>query len=408
MNYPKVSIIIPVYNGSNYLEEAINSALSQTYVNYEVIVVNDGSNDDGKTEDIAKSFGDKIRYFYKENGGVASALNFALEKMKGEYFSWLSHDDLYYPNKIQRQIEMLQQCDDGARIVYSDYDVLDMTNNQKKSMQLTNYFKKEKLENSVFCLLQQVLHGCTLLIHKSHFERVGGFDEKLITTQDYDLWFKIFSNQRLIYIPESLVVGRVHRDQGSQKISCHASEVEALYTMFINSIREIDKTKLYGSDYNFYYQMYSLCKKNQLNGISNLVKQKLLTLELPMRAYEGQEQIKKYLNDMAGGKDKKICIFCAGDFGKELYVELLRRKIKVDIFCDNDISKQNTYIYNVKCISLDELCSEKDNTLVIVANLSPKEIVDQLISLDIKSVVTKQEVDKVLFEIAPFELKFLE
>ncbi len=84
---PLVSIIIPVYNGSNYVKEAIDSALAQTYKNIEVIVVNDGSTDN--TEKIVKSYGDKIRYFYKENGGVASALNLAIENSKGEYISWL-------------------------------------------------------------------------------------------------------------------------------------------------------------------------------------------------------------------------------------------------------------------------------------------------------------------------------
>ncbi|MDD1681509.1 MAG: glycosyltransferase, partial [Methanoregula sp.] len=72
---PKVSIIIPVYNGSNYLREAVDSALAQTYPNTEVIVVNDGSDDEGRTEAVAHSFGGRIRYFSKENGGVSSALN---------------------------------------------------------------------------------------------------------------------------------------------------------------------------------------------------------------------------------------------------------------------------------------------------------------------------------------------
>ena len=88
---PLVSIIIPVYNGANYLREAIESALGQTYGNCEVLVINDGSNDHGETEREALKFGDRIRYFKKENGGVASALNLGIRKMRGEYFSWLSH-----------------------------------------------------------------------------------------------------------------------------------------------------------------------------------------------------------------------------------------------------------------------------------------------------------------------------
>ena len=109
---PKVSIIIPVYNGSLYMREAINSALSQTYRNIEVIVVNDGSNDEGKTKDIALSYGGQIRYFEKENGGVSTALNLGIQNMSGEYFSWLSHDDKYLPDKVEKQIKTLLKVPD--------------------------------------------------------------------------------------------------------------------------------------------------------------------------------------------------------------------------------------------------------------------------------------------------------
>ena len=107
---PLVSIIIPVYNGENYLREAIDSALAQTYKNIEIIVVNDGSKD--KTDEICKSYGSRIRYFKKENGGVSTALNLGIKKMNGEYFSWLSHDDLYYDDKIKVEVDYLRELDD--------------------------------------------------------------------------------------------------------------------------------------------------------------------------------------------------------------------------------------------------------------------------------------------------------
>ena len=92
---PLVSIAVPVYNGSNYMRDAIDSVLTQTYSNFEVLVINDGSQDGSATEDIAKSYGDRILYFSKPNGGVASALNRALEESKGEYFCWLSQATSY-------------------------------------------------------------------------------------------------------------------------------------------------------------------------------------------------------------------------------------------------------------------------------------------------------------------------
>ena len=101
---PRVSIIIPVYNGTNYMRDAIDSALNQTYENCEVIVVNDGSNDEGATDAAARSYGDRIRYFKKENGGVATAVNYGIQQMTGEYAAWLSQDDIFTPDKIEKQI----------------------------------------------------------------------------------------------------------------------------------------------------------------------------------------------------------------------------------------------------------------------------------------------------------------
>ena len=125
---PKVSIVIPVYNGSNYLWEALESAINQIYDNIEIIVVNDGSNDWWKTKQVAMKYKDKIRYFEKENWWVASALNFWIRKMEWEYFSWLSHDDMYYPNKIEEQIKFLEKLNKEKRdnaIIFTNFEFVD-------------------------------------------------------------------------------------------------------------------------------------------------------------------------------------------------------------------------------------------------------------------------------------------
>ena len=117
MNY-KVTIVIPVYNGSNFMKVAIDSAIAQTYDNKEILVINDGSTDNGETEKIALSYGNKIRYIKKENGGVATALNLAIKEMKGDYLSWLSHDDIYKPYKIEKQIETIKKLEDKTTILF--------------------------------------------------------------------------------------------------------------------------------------------------------------------------------------------------------------------------------------------------------------------------------------------------
>ena len=106
---PTVSVVIPVYNGSNYVGQAIESILAQTYQNREIIVVNDGSTDQGATRHVVLSYGNQVRYIEKENGGVSSALNCGIQAMQGEYFAWLSHDDLFCKEKLSNQMEFLHR-----------------------------------------------------------------------------------------------------------------------------------------------------------------------------------------------------------------------------------------------------------------------------------------------------------
>ena len=209
----KVSIIIPVYNGSNFLRDAIDSALAQTYKNTEVIVVNDGSNDDGATESIARSYGNKIKYYKKENGGVATALNYGIEKMTGGYFSWLSHDDMYEKKKIEEQIKFLTGYDSKKTIVACDAKVLfdsGVTKKDKIDAKLFGYF-------DIFLAIagDVGVNGCSLLIPKAALEKVGGFNTDLPVTQDYDLWFRLSKYYDFVLLKKSLVISRRHDGQDS-------------------------------------------------------------------------------------------------------------------------------------------------------------------------------------------------
>lgn len=207
---PKVSIIIPVYNGSNYLREAIDSALSQTYKNIEVIVVNDGSNDGGKTEAIAKSYGDNIRYFSKENGGVASALNLGIREMTGDWFAWLSHDDLFSPDRIDEDINVSRKRPD-ARVVFCRKRAL--INDKGKVFKRYEYPFKE-VKNPWETLLQNSINMCTMTIHRSCFEKTGLFNESNRTIQDVEMtlllakYYNFYSNDKAVaYLREHLERG---------------------------------------------------------------------------------------------------------------------------------------------------------------------------------------------------------
>ncbi len=231
---PKVSIIIPVYNGSNFLREAIDSALAQTYENKEILVINDGSKDNGKTEEIALSYGEKIRYFSKENGGVSSALNMAIKEMTGEYFSWLSHDDLYYEDKVKRQIETLLNLGEEKFVIYSDCAVFTTDSSSVRPIKMEGVSPKNF---RYWLTVKNCLNGCTLLIPKSAFEECGIFDETLVITQDYDLWFRIASKYRFVHIAEVLVKAREHPKQVAVRMSGLATrEGNDLMIKFIKNL----------------------------------------------------------------------------------------------------------------------------------------------------------------------------
>ncbi|MDD4196407.1 MAG: glycosyltransferase [Syntrophorhabdaceae bacterium] len=232
---PKVSIIIPVYNGADYMREAIDSALAQTYPNCEVIVVNDGSNDDGKTDTIAREYGDKITYFTKPNGGVASALNVGIQKMKGEYFSWLSHDDVYHENKIELQMRHLQQYSEPI-IMYSDFEMIDANS---RPCGVTRLPEVPASQFIYYITVSAQVHGCTLLVPRVCFEKYGLFDETLKTTQDYDMWFRLAANYEVHHIHDVLVKSRSHAGQGSHSMKQIAmKEVDNLRAKQLLSLSE--------------------------------------------------------------------------------------------------------------------------------------------------------------------------
>jgi glycosyltransferase involved in cell wall biosynthesis len=213
---PLVSIVIPVYNGANYLSLAIDSAISQTYKNTEIIVVNDGSSDNGATARIAQAYGDRIRYFEKKNGGVATALNLAVAKAKGELIAWVSHDDVFISYKIQRQIDFLaKQTEPGSCVVYGDYSVFSNDSSDIVEVALQSI---DPQDFRYFITVQNILHGCTLLIPKAAFERHGLFDERLRTTQDYDFWFRIAEDFDFLHLPGVVVRSRSHEEQGTRKL----------------------------------------------------------------------------------------------------------------------------------------------------------------------------------------------
>lgn len=221
MKEPLVSIIIPAYRASDYLAEAIESALAQTYRNTEIIVVNDGSPDGGATEAVARSFGDRIRYFYKENGGVSTALNFGIREARGEYISWLSHDDAYLPTKLEEQVRLLSGSEAGGRtLALCAYRFMDQSGRQFGKTQLPPAGGALSAKQALLALYRTgTFNGCSLLIPRAAFLECGGFDEALRFNQDAFMWTKFFlAGYSLVTSPTVGVLSRVHEKQQTQRL----------------------------------------------------------------------------------------------------------------------------------------------------------------------------------------------
>jgi glycosyltransferase involved in cell wall biosynthesis len=271
---PKVSVIIPVYNGSNYLKQAIDSALAQTYSNIEVIVVNDGSNDNGATEQIAESYGSKIRYYYKKNGGVATALNLGMKKMKGEYFSWLSHDDMYYQDKVEKQINFLAKQNFKKVFLYSNYSIL---RDQLITPVVHNH--EMLIRKPKYSLLRGCVNGITVLIPKTILDEMGYFNEELRCTQDYDYWRKIEAKYDFVHMEEVLSITRLHSAQDSVMSPRVIAESDELWIDMIKNLSKEEKLKYEGTLYNFYFEMAKFLESTPYAGTLRYTKSKLAELD---------------------------------------------------------------------------------------------------------------------------------
>jgi hypothetical protein len=221
---PAVSVIVPVYNGTNYLSEAIDSILAQTFTDYELIVVDDGSTDG--TWDLIQSYGQCLRAIKKTNGGVASALNNGLKVMNGRWFAWLSHDDLWLPTKLEYQVNFLLKSPQ-FRACYTDYFIIDAQGSTLNEVE-TPWYPRQQAARVMFG--QMYMGGSTMLIDRACFDRVGWFSEALRTTQDVDMWMRLLRYFEIGRVPEKLAKERVHPGQDSRKIAIHDKEKAETYS----------------------------------------------------------------------------------------------------------------------------------------------------------------------------------
>jgi glycosyltransferase involved in cell wall biosynthesis len=204
-----VSVVIPTYNRSKIVHEAIDSVLTQTYSNIEVIVVDDGSTDDTLLQ--LGRYGDKITVINQENAGPAAARNSGIIKCHGELISFLDSDDIWHTTKIERQVSLLNMLDESVPCCITN---IEMRWNDRNITSFDNSWLRTELDEGIWINVSEVLatrfvlFNQAVMIRRVALERWGLFDESLRILEDGDLALRLSSAGPWAFIKEPLVIWR--------------------------------------------------------------------------------------------------------------------------------------------------------------------------------------------------------
>lgn len=203
-----ISVIIPTYNRAHLVCDAIESVLAQTYSHYEIIVVDDGSTD-GTGELLRKRYGDRIRYEWQENQGESVARNRGIALARGEYIAFLDSDDLWLPEKLEKQIAYLKAHPEVSAVFCQAY-IIDARGIRQPGILGADLTPKDLTLESL--LLANTISGpsTTTTTTLEFLRKVGGFDPAIRFAEDWDLWLRFRLAGEIGYLPEPLACVRMH------------------------------------------------------------------------------------------------------------------------------------------------------------------------------------------------------
>lgn len=253
----QIDIIIPTFNRSATLQRAIESVLNQTYKDYYLYIVDDGSTDNSK--DIIATYLDFPNIFYlkQENKGVSAARNFGIQKSKSPWIAFLDSDDEWLPNKLQTQVSFWK---DNPQYNFIHSNEIWIRNNKRVNAPL----KFDKSNNNIFerSLATCLISPSTVLMKRSLGDEFHFFDESLTICEDYDLWLKILLKEEVGFIPEYLI----------KKYGGHNDQLSTMYDAMdlwrIQSLLNISKNEAINSEKKYLIQKEIWKKANiLLNGL---------------------------------------------------------------------------------------------------------------------------------------------
>ncbi|MCC2641102.1 MAG: hypothetical protein K0S45_1515 [Nitrospira sp.] len=293
---PRVSVVIPTYNCAQFLGRTVDSALGQTYRDFEVIVVDDGSTDE--TQTLMQTYGESIRYLYQKNQGASAARNVAVSRATGEFIAYLDADDMWSPEKLARQVEYLD-AHPACGFVHTDVSVID-----ERDQVLHTRFNEEtkRAVPQGRCvrdvLLRSHIQTLTVLERRSAFDSAQGFDLRLPVAQDYLHW--------ILVVLHGFQVGYLHEPLGQYRwragslMSSQRRLLNDVVKIYQIILREEQLEKTYGAE---------MCR---------LVNERLYDTQRQLAYIERQDRL------TAAARQRILSLIRHRPFQFELYLDLLK------------------------------------------------------------------------------------
>ncbi|HJO95127.1 MAG TPA: glycosyltransferase [Victivallales bacterium] len=252
MNTPQVSIVMPVYNGAKYLSETLESIFTQTYNNFELIVVNDSSTDDSLT--IIKSYNDlRVRIINNiENMGQTSSLNVGVRHSQGKYIAIQDQDDISLPNRIEKQVNFLRAKKEIIVLGTNGY-IID-SNGKQINLFTPFYTDSYALKLGLIFNVQTIIHSSVMFNKKIIYNEFKGYHQGFKFYQDYDLWSRVVRKYKIMNLSDKLIKHRLHHSSAS-KLNLDVCNNEAVSICISNLsyyLSNISLDKAYGFSFSLY------------------------------------------------------------------------------------------------------------------------------------------------------------
>jgi glycosyltransferase involved in cell wall biosynthesis len=206
---PRVSVIVPAYNAAVYLPYAVDSVLAQTYPNWEIVIVDDGSTDDTRAvvDSYRPKLRDKLQYIYQPNKGLPAARNTGMRAASGEFIALLDADDVWLPQRLERGAAMMD-AGPGVGLVHARVVRINALGDITGQLKVKPKYMSGNIARDIYTRRVHIVCP-TVLFRKTCLQTAGWFDETMQATEDRDLWFRIALRDKVAYIDEVLAYYRL-------------------------------------------------------------------------------------------------------------------------------------------------------------------------------------------------------